>query len=866
MKLPGEVALRLRLADHHHDFLTRIFDPLVPPSLHQLTVRYNIPSRLWQNGFHLLLERLRHSWMTGHPTALDLLTDFVYDAYKFYTDLLEDVGLIGFRTAWIEALGDLARYRMAIASQLSQESASSGGKGKSRDLFPEPDVGYMSPEPEHDGASIGAEVAERWNVEDTDTWRQTARDWYSMGITEKPGEGRLHHHLALLARDVPDGEARALHHFTRSLVVTHEFPTARESIQGFFDLASKRRQERSNSGKKETAMDIFVRIHGMLFTRIDLDRFDVALATFMRALEDGVSQVDWMIMAAVNLAGIMQYGQSDGVLRRGLGQEAAERRRAQANSGELEDGDGEGIAEEGEPAADGKRASTGVSSEVLGSDPDTWPLPLSCAFRLAFTVFEYTLQHPTIAQGAHTVPNPYLSSFLTFLATLTRQPATSQIILPWIPWTQLMAFVGTMPAAADQEIKPETKLVAGQPVPEDWLSRGAKWVGRRVYERGFWKIKPPSSRSSGGIVQPSHRTGERFGSETEVLMAHYEAGRDTSEGVVDAPGESEDVDGAVEVGKRRWKRINWALGVMLRYVDGLEMDDGRLVIVDPLKRVAEDAQRRREEAGTDKRSARTSASASGLNEVEEDAAEEAWLDDNDNDPELAILRDRFQHLQTLLSVPPTPDPTASRHAKASRAPPPATRVVQGYTTLVFDTNVLLSSLSLFSRLVSSSKWTVVVPLPVVTELDGLAKEPPPLGIEAAQAISYLESNIRTRSMVLRVQTTKGSYLSDLRLRTENSSLSEVDKRTMDDKILDVARWQIDNFTDRSLMLGGPGANDGVNNNNTEAEAVPRAEAKAAKAVLVTFDRNLRLRARAAGVDAVDEKEMARILGKMEGSR
>jgi protein SMG6 len=184
-----EVNTDNRLSDLHHEFLVRVFDPLVPSSLHQLTVRYNIPSRLWQSGFHLILERLRHAWMSNQPAALDLLTDLVYDAYKFYTDLLE------------------ARYRMAIASHQASDS-------KPRQT--RPDLKDLDGEAESSGASIGAEVAQAWDVEDKETWRTTARDWYSMGITEKPGEGRLHHHLALLSRDIRGQEPRALHHFTKS--------------------------------------------------------------------------------------------------------------------------------------------------------------------------------------------------------------------------------------------------------------------------------------------------------------------------------------------------------------------------------------------------------------------------------------------------------------------------------------------------------------------------------------------------------------------------------------------------------------------------------------------------------------------------
>lgn len=209
--LAAKVSADGRLADLHHEFLVRVFDPLVPSSLHQLTVRYNIPSRLWQSGYHLILERLRHAWMSGQPNALDLLTDLVYDAYKFYTDLLEDQTLANFRTAWIEALGDLARYRMAIASHQANETSSKPVKTVTDRPVEDEEAGSS-------GASIGAEVAQSWDVEDKETWRTTARDWYSMGITEKPGEGRLHHHLALLARDIRGQEPRALHHFTKRFV------------------------------------------------------------------------------------------------------------------------------------------------------------------------------------------------------------------------------------------------------------------------------------------------------------------------------------------------------------------------------------------------------------------------------------------------------------------------------------------------------------------------------------------------------------------------------------------------------------------------------------------------------------------------
>jgi protein SMG6 len=70
------------------------------------------------------------------------------------------------------------------------------------------------------GNSIGKEVADSWDVEDRETWRTTARDWYAIGVGEKPGEGRLHHRLALISRDVKGEEERALYHFSKRCVQT----------------------------------------------------------------------------------------------------------------------------------------------------------------------------------------------------------------------------------------------------------------------------------------------------------------------------------------------------------------------------------------------------------------------------------------------------------------------------------------------------------------------------------------------------------------------------------------------------------------------------------------------------------------------
>jgi protein SMG6 len=148
----------------------------------------------------------------------------------------------------------------------------------------------------------------------------------------------------------------------------------------------------------------------------------------------------------------------------------------------------------------------------------------------------------------------------------------------------------------------------------------------------------------------------------------------------------------------------------------------------------------------------------------------------------------------------------------------------GFTVLLVDTNILLSSLSSIASLVESEQWTVVVPLPVIMELDGLsgggqggignmkmkmnrnvATTPTPssmvhLGEAAQAALAYLTSHLRMHSLLLKVQTSCGNYLPTLSVRTEQvdfgsirSNVGAGGEKSMDDSILKAALWQ-DEYT------------------------------------------------------------------------
>jgi hypothetical protein len=114
-------------------------------------------------------------------------------------------------------------------------------------------------------------------------------------------------------------------------------------------------------------------------------------------------------------------------------------------------------------------------------------------------------------------------------------------------------------------------------------------------------------------------------------------------------------------------------------------------------------------------------------------------------------------------------------------------------------------------------------------------------------MTYISSHVRSHSTSLKIQTSKGNYLSSLGIYSEQVDFQDTAswERNMDDLILRAAIWQDDHWLDRSAIL----KSDGVTRDST----------RAVKVVLLTLDRNLRLKARSRQLPAANEKDMAYIL-------
>ena len=46
-------------------------------------------------------------------------------------------------------------------------------------------------------------------------WRGIARDWYTPGLADTPGTGKLYHHLGLLSWDKDGEELQSVYHFVK---------------------------------------------------------------------------------------------------------------------------------------------------------------------------------------------------------------------------------------------------------------------------------------------------------------------------------------------------------------------------------------------------------------------------------------------------------------------------------------------------------------------------------------------------------------------------------------------------------------------------------------------------------------------------
>ncbi|KAI6444451.1 hypothetical protein MCOR17_011185 [Pyricularia oryzae] len=259
------IALHRTLLHEHHDFFLASQHPSANPALRRLAVKYAMPARMWRHGIHSFLELLRHRL----PHSLEYMLTFIYSSYSMMALLYETVP--AFEYTWIECLGDLSRYRMAIEDD---------------------------------------------DVRDREVWTAVSRDWYSRASDKAPTTGRLYHHLAILAK--PNVVAQ-LFYYAKSLCVPIPFNSARDSILTLFEPIMA-----GTHGKLHAVDRALVRCHGTFFTGKGTEDLEDARNEFLSNLDLAVAKGArcWLEagyqIAVTNLCALLDYGLPTNVLIRAL--------------------------------------------------------------------------------------------------------------------------------------------------------------------------------------------------------------------------------------------------------------------------------------------------------------------------------------------------------------------------------------------------------------------------------------------------------------------------------------------------------------------------------------------------------------------
>ncbi|KAG7408569.1 Telomerase-binding protein EST1A [Fusarium oxysporum f. sp. rapae] len=265
------IALHRTLLHEHHDFFLASQHPSASHALRRLASKYAMPARMWRHGIHSFLELLRHRL----PASLEHMLTFLYLAYSMMALLYETVP--AFEDTWIECLGDLGRYRMAIEDD---------------------------------------------DIRDREVWTGVSCHWYSKASDKSPTTGRLYHHLAILARP---NVLQQLYYYTKSLCVPIPFSSARESIMTLFDPVLN-----NNTARLAPVDAAFVRAHAILFSGKSRDQLQESMDSFIDQLDSHISrspkrwrESGYYIAIALSCS-LLGYGDEFNVLMRAMSKKPEE--------------------------------------------------------------------------------------------------------------------------------------------------------------------------------------------------------------------------------------------------------------------------------------------------------------------------------------------------------------------------------------------------------------------------------------------------------------------------------------------------------------------------------------------------------------
>ncbi|XP_014552868.1 hypothetical protein COCVIDRAFT_109140 [Bipolaris victoriae FI3] len=467
-KLPPDhwqalIALHRTLLHEHHDFFLASQHPSASPALRRLAAKYSMPARMWKHGIHSFLELLRRRL----PDSMDYMLAFIYLAYQMMALLYETVP--AFEDTWIECLGDLGRYRMAIEDE---------------------------------------------DVRDRDTWAGVARSWYTKAADKNPIVGRLYHHLAILARP---NALQQIYYYSRSLTCVKPFGSARESIRTLLDPVVDH-----NAASLPHALPIdisFIKPHGLQFLGRSVndgrpsEEFLKAKTDFLGSLDNYIGRVTakWkdqgVWVAVTNIAGWFDYGVDDNALRQAYLIELQERAKTSPSTAPEEKPRTASTIEQQDPTQ-----PSVTPSQIQGKLEQ---LAAQQTFKNA-----QLLSNDTFALALRRLGDKnvllHVNIMLSYLTSLSSFSSCAYVpnLIKDTPWSDLVTFLNTLLKTESQSHSQtntrqseniDTLLSAALfpadderpdelPLPEDYLARGLIWAHRYFPKNWFSRERDEEER------------------------------------------------------------------------------------------------------------------------------------------------------------------------------------------------------------------------------------------------------------------------------------------------------------------------------------------------------------------------------------
>jgi len=253
-------ALHRTLLYEHHDFLMATHHPSANPDLLGLATKCSMPTRMWKYGIHAFLEVLRHR----RPHSQEYMLAFIYLAYQMISLLLETVP--GFADIWIECLGDLARYRMAI-------------------------------EEDREIHTIWGGIAGRWYVKAAD---------------RHPQVGRLYHHSGILERP----SLRKVYLYGSALTSVFPFFNAKGSLNTLCTPVVEDENSLRGSSKSADALVLCFHARSFLSRKPELvsEASSAALTALEAQSEDNIGAFG-VHLAVTNISALLGFGSPNSVYR-----------------------------------------------------------------------------------------------------------------------------------------------------------------------------------------------------------------------------------------------------------------------------------------------------------------------------------------------------------------------------------------------------------------------------------------------------------------------------------------------------------------------------------------------------------------------